>query len=300
NSKTFAFFERFYTDELKENYVLVNENDEISLGKNNLKFIMAPMVHWPEVMMTYETTNNILFSADAFGSFNALDGNIFADELDFNGRLLDEFRRYYVNVVGKHGANVGNVLKKISNLQISMLCPLHGPVYRQKEDIDLVVNKYKLWADYEAETDSILLIYGSMYGHTEKVVSYVANKLAQKKVKDLKMFDVSHTDHSYIVSEMFKYKNIIIATANYNTQMYFKTENLIHEALALNIKNKNISLIVNYTWGGQALKKLQEAFGDEKKFKLNSNPLEIKSAFKDSDKEIVENFIESVLELRNS
>ncbi len=280
NAKTFQFFEQFYTLKDSENYHIVKEGEELSIGKRTLKFVMAPMVHWPEVMMTYETSEGILFSADAFGAFGALDGNIFADEYDYRGRTLDEARRYYVNIVGKFGVNVLNVLKKFDNLALNMICPLHGPILREKEDIDLLVGKYVAWASYEPELQSALIIYGSMYGNTENAAHFLANELANQGIRNLKMFDVSKTDASYIISNLWIYSHIVFASPNYNGDLYFKVDNVIREALALSFKNRKISFITNMSWGGKALKTMQELLETGKNIEFIGEPVEIKSSLK--------------------
>lgn len=282
NAKTFQFLEQFYTLRVQENYHVVKEGEEIELGHHTLKFFMAPLVHWPEVMMTYEVSKKILFSADAFGAFGALDGYLFADEIDYKGRTLNEARRYYVNIVGKYGNNVLSVLKKFAALEIDMICPLHGPVLRGEEK-DLLMSRYQLWASYTPEEKSVLLVYGSMYGNTENAVMILANLLAEKGVKNLKVYDVSNTDPSYIISDFWVYSHIVNASPNYNAELYFKVDNLLREALALNFQNRKVSFISNSTWGGKALKTMQEYYAAGKNFEVVGEPVELKSSFKEEN-----------------
>lgn len=294
NTKTFQFFEQFYNLKDQENYYVVKEGDELSLGKRTLKFFMAPMVHWPEVMMTYETTEGILFSADAFGAFGALDGNIFADEFNYRVRTADEARRYYVNIVGKYGVNVMNVMKKFNELPINMICPLHGPVLRTEEDVTFLRDKYTQWATYEAEEKSVLLIYGSMYGNTENAISYIAHRLANKGIRNIRIYDVSKTDPSYIISDMWVYSNFVIASPNYNGDVYFKVENLLREALSLSIKKRKVSFVTNFSWGGKALKTMQELLETGKDIEFIGEPVEIKSSVKEENEEALEALAEAI------
>jgi flavorubredoxin len=210
NKKTFQFMEQFYTFDKRENYLEVKEGDTINLGKHTLRFIFAPMVHWPEVMFTYEESEGILFSADAFGSFGALSGNIFSDQADFDSAYLAESRRYYANIVGKYGAQVQAVLKKAAALDLRMICPLHGPIWRK--DLPYILDKYEHWSKYEPEKKGVVLVYASMYGNTENVMNVIANKLAQKGVCDMRMYDVSKTHPSYIIADVWKYSHLVIGS----------------------------------------------------------------------------------------
>lgn len=295
NAKTFQLFEQFYTLRDQANYVVVKEGDELNLGQHNLKFFMAPMVHWPEVMMTFETTQGWLFSADAFGSFGALDGNLFADEYDYKGRTLDEARRYYVNIVGKFGVNVMVVLNKFKNLNINMILPLHGPLYRG-EDIAFIVDKYTKWATYTPEINSVLLIYGSMYGNTENAIDILAKQLSLKGVKNIKIYDASKTDPSYMISDLWEYSHVVFASANYNGDCYYKVENLIREALALNFQNRKISFVTNFSWGGKALKTMQDLLITGKRMDFVGEPVTLKSSVKDSDEDQIAALAASIAE----
>ena len=191
NAKTFPMIDQFFGFDLEGKKIVVKEGDTFSSGKHTLHFVMAPMVHWPEAMMTYDETDKVLFSADAFGTFKALNGNIFNDEVDFDRDWLDEARRYYTNIVGKYGMQVQNVLKKAAGLDISIICPLHGPIWRT--DLDYIIGKYDTWSKYEPETKGVMIAYASMYGNTENMAEYLASVLAEAGVKDIRMHNISKT-----------------------------------------------------------------------------------------------------------
>lgn len=282
NKSTFSFFEQFYPMDASKNYYPVKKNDELNLGAHTLKFTMTPNVHWPEVMMSYDLKDKILFSADAFGCFAPIDGNLFINELDFDQRILAEARRYYVNIVGHYGKNVLSALKKLSAFEIDMILPLHGPGY-SGELIERMLHYYQTWGAYLPEEKSALLLYGSMYGNTENAVDILAGKLAEKGVANIKIVDISRTDPSYIMADIFKYSNLVFAGTNYNTGLYIKMDNVIREALHLEIKDRKISFIRNGTWGGKALEIMQNYFSDEKRFTIVGEPVEIHSSVKDGD-----------------
>ena len=202
NAKTFNMMKQFFTFDVDAHAVVIKEGDTISTGKHTLAFAMIPMVHWPEAMVTYDAYDKVLFSADAFGTFGALNGNVFADEVNFKEEWLDDARRYYTNIVGKYGASVQTLLKKAAGLEIATICPLHGPVWR--ENISWYVNKYLTWSSYAPEEKSVMIAYGSIYGNTENAANILACKLADKGVKNIAVYDVSATHPSQIVSESFR------------------------------------------------------------------------------------------------
>lgn len=202
NAKTIGMIKQFYDFDVDSRAEIVKEGDTFSTGKHELKFVMAPMVHWPEVMVTYDMTDNILFSADAFGSFGALSGNLFTDETEFGCAELDEARRYYTNIVGKYGMQVQALLKKVSALEIKMICPLHGLIWR--ENLGTFIEKYQTWSTYMPEEKSVLIVYGSVYGNTENAAEILAGKLADKGIKNIKVRDISKTDISYVLADAFK------------------------------------------------------------------------------------------------
>lgn len=195
---------------------------------------MSPMVHWPEAMMTYDEKDKVLFSADAFGTFNALNGNLFNDELDFNREWLDEARRYYTNIVGKYGPQVQNVLKKASSLDIQMICPLHGPVWRS--NLNFIIEKYNLWSRYEPEEKGVMIAYASMYGNTENMAEILAVMLAEAGVKNIHMHNISKTHVSELISDSFKYSHIVLASPTYNNGIYPLMDNYLEDMKALSLQ----------------------------------------------------------------
>lgn len=283
NVKSFCLFHQFYNMDISANQMIVKEGDELSLGSHNLKFVFAPMVHWPEVMMNLETTKGILFAADAFGTFGALAGNLFDDEIDYANLYVDEARRYYSNIVGKFGAQVQSVFKKIAGQEINMICSLHGPIFRS--DINLILNLYDKWSKYEAEKDGVVIFYGSMYGNTANTADALANKLAQRGVSDIRVYDVSKTHPSYIISDVFKYSHLVAAAPTYNMGLYYPMDNLLHEMAALGIKDRKVALIGNHSWASAALKIMTERFNSMKNMEIIGDSLDIKSRLKDGEEE---------------
>lgn len=235
---------------------VVKEGDTLSLGKHTLSFLMAPMVHWPEVMMSYEMKNKILFSADAFGTFGSLDGNIFASELYLDETFYSEARRYYSNIVGKYGRQVQAVLHKAAQIEIQYLCPLHGPIWNG--EFQTLLEKYNLWSSYQAEVKGVLICYGSMYGNTENAALYLANELAKLKIKNIKIYDVSQTDVSYLISDTFKYTNIVLMAPNYNGGIYPKMNTYLDDMLRLSVSNRKFYIVENGTWAPVIAKKIEE------------------------------------------
>ena len=280
NKKTFQFIEQFYTFEKRDNYFEVKEGDELCLGNHVLRFFFAPMVHWPEVMFTYETKEKILFSADAFGSFGALAGNLFSDQTDFEGAYLDEARRYYANIVGKYGDQVQAALKKTAGVEIRMICPLHGPIWRKS--LPYILDKYDHWSKYLPERRGVVLIYASMYGNTENVMNRIANKLAEKGVTDMRMYDVSKTHPSYIIADAWKYSHMVIGSPTYNMGLYFVMESLLHEMAGLQLQNRKVALVGNYTWANMAVKVMCSILGKMKNMDIIGTPFEVNSSMKAS------------------
>jgi len=292
NSKTFQFIEQLFNFDKKNDYYEVKEQDEICLGEHTLKFYFAPMVHWPEVMFTYETKKKILFSADAFGTFGALNGNIFSDEIDFEPVYLSEARRYYTNIVGKYGPQVQNILKKLSDTDINMICSLHGPIWRK--NLNYILDKYNKWSNYEPEKQGVILVYASMYGHTENAVSIIANKLSERGVKDIRIYDVSKTHPSYIIADAWKYSNIVFGSPTYNMGLYYGMEFLIREMARLNFQKRKVSLIGNGTWANRAVKIMEELLEGMKNMEIVGMPLEIKSSMKKEQEGEFDKLAESV------
>lgn len=254
NAKTLQFISQFYDFDVASRAMSVKEGDVLNTGKHAFAFVFAPMVHWPEVMVTYDQETKILFSADAFGTFGALSGNLFADELDFEREWLDDARRYYLNIVGKYGVQVMNLLKKASSVDIAMICPLHGPIWR--ENLAWFIDKYKTWASYEAEDDGVVIVYSSIYGNTEQAMNYLALKLADLGVRNIHMYDASKTDSSYLLSECFRYSKAVFASSTYNLEIFPKMENLLLDLKAHLFQNRKVAVVECGTWALQSGKKM--------------------------------------------
>ena len=278
NSKTFQMIRQFYDFDIELRTYEVKDGDTLCLGEHTLKFCFTPMVHWPEVMMTYDETSRALFSADAFGTFGALSGNLFNDEMDFDGFFMDEARRYYTNIVGRYGMQVQQALRKVSAHNIGMICPLHGPIWRS--DISRFIEKYNIWSRYEPEKTGVLIAYASMYGNTENAASVIAGRLSERGVQDMRMYDVSKTHPSYIIADAFKYSHIVLASPTYNNGLYFGMETLLREMAVLNLRGRKVALVGNGSWAPVAHKEMEKLVGEMKDMELLAEPLVIKSSLK--------------------
>ena len=278
NSKAATMIRQFFDFDLDSRLETVSEGDVLNTGKHELHFVMTPMVHWPEVMMSYDSTDKILFAADAFGTFGALNGHIFADEVDFDRDWLDEARRYYTNIVGKYGMQVQNTLKKAATLDIRMICPLHGPIWR--ENLGYFIGKYDLWSKYEPETKGVLIVYASIYGHTEAAANNLALRLSEKGVRNIAMHNASHTDVSYMVSDSFKYSHIVLASSTYNNGIYTPMENYLLELKYHNLQNRRVAIIENGSWAPQSGKLMRELLGQMKNMEVIAENISLKSSAK--------------------
>ena len=274
NAKTFTFMKQFYDLPLEERMITVKEGDTLSLGSHTLHFYMAPMVHWPEVMVTYESSEKLLFSADAFGTFGAVNGNLFSDEVNFDRDWLDDARRYYGNIVGKYGLQVQAALKKLSALDIAMICPLHGPVWRK--DLGYILDKYAKWAAYEPEVQGVLIAFASVYGGTETAANILACRLAELGVP-VEMYDVSVTHYSYVLSDAFKYSHIVFASTTYNNGIFVSMENLLHDIAHHALKNRKVALIQNGSWAPASGKLMSEILCGMKDMEILEAPVTLKS-----------------------
>jgi Metallo-beta-lactamase superfamily./Flavodoxin. len=293
NAKTFQFFRQYYTMDMSKNCIEIKEGQEISLGQHTLRFYMAPMVHWPEVMVTYETSKGILFSADAFGSFGAISGNIFADQVEYDSFYLDEARRYYTNIVGRYGNQVQALFKKLSGLDIKMICSLHGLIWRG-DKIPYILDKYDKWSRYIPEKKGVVMAYGSMYGNTENAVNALAAKLAQRGIKEIKVYDVSKTHPSYIIADIFKYSHVVFAAPTYNMNLYFPMDSLLKELAVLNICNRKVSLIGNHTWSSAAIKIMTEMINNMKNMEIVGTPIDIKSSMRDNREQELDELADAI------
>ncbi|WP_349672037.1 FprA family A-type flavoprotein [Lacrimispora sp.] len=279
NAKTVPIINQFYEFGVDDRAVIIKEGDTFSTGKHNFTFYMAPMVHWPEVMVTYDATDKILFSADAFGTFGAMNGNIFADELNFEREWLDDSRRYYSNIVGKYGVNTQALLKKVADLDIQLLCPLHGPVWRS--NICWYMDKYYTWSSYEPEEQAVMIAYGSIYGNTENAANILACRLAERGIRNIVMYDVSVTHPSYIISEAFRCSHLVFASATYNAGIFSNMEHLLMDMKAHNVQNRTVALIENGTWGVMAAKKMTEIISSMKNMTILDQTITVKSSLKE-------------------
>lgn len=274
NGKSVNMIHQFHCTDPKR-VILVNEGDSLPTGRHSFTFYNAPMVHWPEVIASYDSTDRILFTADAFGSFGALNGILFADEVDFDRDWLDEFRRYYTNIVGKYGPQVLSLLKKVSGLELGMICPLHGPVWRK--NLDYPLSKYAKWAAYEPEVQGVLIAFASVYGGTEAAANILACRLAERGIA-VDMYDVSVTHYSYVLSELFKYSHIVFASTTYNNGIFVSMENLLHDVAHHNLQNRKVALIENGSWAPASGKLMTQILGGMKNMEIVTAPVTLKSA----------------------
>ncbi|MCD7712304.1 MAG: FprA family A-type flavoprotein, partial [Firmicutes bacterium] len=269
NARTFGMLQGYHgiTTGLHE----VKEGDTLSLGRCELTFYMAPMVHWPEVMVTYDSTDKILFSADAFGTFGTLDGGIIDEEMNVD-HFWEEMIRYYSNIVGKYGNPVQKALQKLASLEIKTICSTHGPVWR--ENIAKTISIYDRLSRYEGEK-GVVIIYGSMYGHTEQMAEAIASSLAVNGVKNIIMHNVSKTHASVILKDVFKYKGIIVGSPTYSNQLYPEVESVLNKIETREVKNRLYGYFGSFTWAGAAVKHLA-AFGEKMKWEVIAEPVEQK------------------------
>ncbi len=263
NTKTVSMIRQFFPEKdlPDERFLTVKEGDVLCTGKHTLSFVMAPMVHWPEVMVTYDATDKILFSADAFGTFGALDGALFADEVDFMHDHLAEARRYYTNIVGKYGPQVQTLLKKAASLDIALICPLHGYVWRR--DAAQYIEKYNAWSSYTPEIKGVLIAYASVYGNTENAAELLSTLLRERGIPTA-MYDTSVTHSSYIVAEAFRYSHLIFAAPTYNAGIFVTMDALLRELAAHNLQNRTLGFIENGTWAPIAASLMKDIFAKSK------------------------------------
>ena len=254
----------------------VEEGAELSTGKHKLKFVFAPMVHWPEVMFTFDGTTGTLFSADAFGTFGALPGHIYADELHFERDFLNDARRYYFNIVGKYGIQVTNVIKKAAGLDIKLVCPLHGPIWRK--DFAKYLNYYRTWSAYEPEEKGVAVFYGSVYGHTQNAAEILAAKLAEAGVENIAVYDVAATHGSKLLSEAFRYSHAVFACATLNNGIFGAMEHFLSDLTAHFYQNRTAAFIENGSWAPQAGKLMQEKLSACKNMRTLGETVKILSA----------------------
>ena len=280
NAKTRTMMQNFFTFDIDSRLQLVKEMDTLTTGRHTFAFVMAPMVHWPEVMVSYDTTTKTLYSADAFGTFGALNGNLYADEVNFRTEWLADARRYYTNIVGKYGTQVQTLLKKAAGLEIEMICPLHGPVWRK--DIAWFLDKYIHWATYTPEDDAVVIAYASVYGGTENAANVLAAKLSELGVRNVQMYDVSVTHPSYILSECFRASHLVFISTTYNAGMFVTMENLVHDIVHHNLQNRTIALMENGSWAPTAAGLMRAEFQKLKNCTILDETVTIKSTLKEA------------------
>lgn len=273
NKKTFGFVESYYFKPAKT--LEVNDDNTLNLGKHTLQFRSIPMVHWPETMVTYEIGNKILFSGDAFGSYGTLDGGIFDDEINLDFYEV-EVMRYFTNIVGKYCAHTQRAIKKLSDLEIKMIAATHGPIWRT--DLNWVLSRYNRWSSYDME-DGVIIVYGSMYGNTQKMAEVVARRLAERGIRNIRVYDSSKTHTSYIINDIFKYKGFIVGSCAYNNSLFPNVATLLSTIEHMGIKNHLLGIFGNYSWNGGGVNNLV-TFAEKMKWDLVYNPVEEKGAMK--------------------
>lgn len=275
----------------------VQEGDTRSFGKHEVTFVAAPMVHWPEAMVTFDLTNGVLFAADAFGSFGSLDGKLFNDEVNFDRDWIDDARRYYTNIVGKYGPHVQALLKKAATIDIKMICPLHGPVWRT--DLGYFLDKYDKWSRYEPEEKGVLIVYASMYGNTESAMDVLAAKLAEKGMTNVAMYDVSKTHVSQLISETFRLSHIVLASVTYNLGIYPLMHNYLMDMKALNVQNRTVALIENGSWAPKSGSLMAEFLDEMKQMTVLNETVSLLSSLNDGSAVELDQLVDGILESIN-
>jgi len=284
NAKTFAMIPQFFDVDITERSVTVKEGDTLSLGKHTLQFFMAPMVHWPEVMVAYEQSEKILFSADGFGKFGALD----TDEA-----WTCEARRYYFNIVGKYGAQVQALLKKAATLDIQMICPLHGPIL--KEDLGYYIGKYDIWSKYEPEDEGVFIAYASIHGNTAKAAKKLAEMLEEKGAKRVAIADLARDDMAEAVEDAFRHDKLVLASSTYDGGLFPCMEDFLSHLKAKNFQKRTVGLMENGTWAPMAAKKMKEYLEGMKEITICEPVVTIKSAMKEETLKVMEELTEKLI-----
>lgn len=277
-AKALTMIKQFFNFDIDSCVITVKEGEILNTGSHEFQFIMAPMVHWPEVMVTFDKKSGTLFSADAFGSFGAINGTLFDTNIDFKCDYLDEARRYYTNIVGKYGLQVQMLLKKVAQLDVKLICPLHGLLI--KNNIEQFVEKYEKWSTYSPEEKGVLLAYTSVYGGTENVVDIIAGKLADKGIENLKMYDLSFANHSKVLAEAFKYSHIVLATTTYNAGVFESMQSFVHSLVSHGLQNRKFVLIENGSWAATCGNLIKTELEKLKNTEMLNEPFPIKSTLK--------------------
>lgn len=297
--KSFMLMRQFGFD-VDGKEIEVKEGDTFSFGKHEVMFIEAPMVHWPEAMVTFDKTEGVLFSADAFGSFGALDGKLFDDEVNFDRDWIDEARRYYTNIVGKYGPFVQSLLKKATPIlpDIKYICPLHGPVWRN--DFEYLLDKYNKWSSYEPEEKAVMIAYASMYGNTEFAAQILATKLVERGIKNVVVYDVSNTHVSQLISEAFRVSHIALCSVTYNLGIYPVMHNFLNDMKALNLQNRTVAIVENGSWTPRSGDLMEQFLDEEMKFMdvLNER-VTVSSSVNDSREKELDSLAETIVSSLN-
>ncbi|MGN0667984.1 MAG: flavin reductase [Angelakisella sp.] len=291
NEKTRTMMEQFFSLDRSVKFHLVQEGDTLPTGRHTLQFLMAPMVHWPEVMVTYDLTDHILFSADAFGTFGALNGAIFADEVDFMRDYLDEARRYYCNIVGKYGTQVQALLQKASALEIEMICPLHGFVWRS--NIGDYIEKYQRWSTYRPEDTGVMIAYASVYGNTENTAEIIASRLRDQGIRTV-MFDVSVTPASEIVAAAFRWSHLLFASTTYNAGVFVSMDELLRDLAAHNIQNRTVAFVENGSWAATSGRLMREILSECRNMTFLNETVSLRSSLKPAQSADVDALVEAL------
>jgi flavorubredoxin len=300
NEKAFMLMRQFGFHVDSHKIIEVSEGDTFSFGKYTVTFVFAPMVHWPEVMVTFDTTNGVLFSADAFGTFGTLDGKLFADEVNFDRDWLDDARRYLTNIVGKYGPHIQLLLKKAGGIldQIKYICPLHGPVWRK--DLMYFIQKYDIWSRYEPEEKGILVVYASMYGNTESAAQALAARLCDKGMTNVTLYDVSSTNVSQLISETFKYSHLVLASVTYNLGIYPAMHNYLLDMKALNVQKRTVAIVENGSWACKSGDLMQKFLTEEMKDMTVLNERVSMASALGEDKEVeLDTLVDAILDSMN-
>ena len=282
NAKTQTMIGQFFDLDLGSRFVCVREGETLCTGRHTLHFVMAPMVHWPEVMVSYDETDHTLFSADAFGTFGALNGNLYADEVRFAEEWLPDARRYYANIVGKYGAQVQALLKKAAGLPIQRICPLHGPIWRK--DFAWLIDKYRHWGSWTPEEQAVMIVYGSVYGHTQNAAELLASMLAERGVRNLAVYDVSQTHVSYLVGEAFRCSHLVFASPTYNGGIFTPMETLLLDLKAHALQKRTAAVIDNGSWAAVAGRQMRDLLSGMKDLRVLDEGLSLKSALKEAQR----------------
>jgi len=292
NAKIAALIKQFFDIDIAGRSLIVEEGSTLNTGKHELMFLAAPMVHWPEVMVTYDKTDKILFSADAFGTFGALNGAIFADEVDFGRDYMDEARRYYTNIVGKYGTQVQALLKKAASVEISMICPLHGFVWRK--NLDGFIEKYQKWSSYTPEETGVMIAYASVYGNTANAVEILACRLVDNGVKTA-VYDVSVTPASDIIAAAFRWSHLVFASTTYNAGIFVSMDELLRDLAAHNLQNRTVAFIENGSWAATSGDLMRKIIAPLKNMTLIDATLRLKSSLKDSQSPEIDLLVSEIL-----